>query len=113
MHASFLAALSSLESRCRNPSARARRSWRFTFGAVEAGQAGMNRAPVRIITPRGRSNEAGAAKDLTAQLLPQLEEYTGIPYPFGKLDHLALLEGPFGATEYPGLITYQQRILLA
>src|SRR6516225_4390710 len=36
-----------------------------------------------------------------------------MPYPWEKLDHLALVEGAFGATENPGLITYQEQILLA
>jgi alanyl aminopeptidase len=83
------------------------------FDVVNAGRAGKNGVPVRIITPRGRAIEATAARGSTTQLLARLEEYTGIPYPFEKLDHLALLDGVFGATEYPGLITYQQRMLLA
>src|SRR5262249_43712508 len=83
------------------------------FEVVDAGRAGENSVPVRIITPRGRASEAAAAREATPRLLSQLEEYTGIPYPFDKLDHLALIEGAFGAIENPGLITYQQRILLA
>ncbi|HTM52126.1 MAG TPA: M1 family aminopeptidase [Bryobacteraceae bacterium] len=82
------------------------------FDVVAAGRAGKNGVPVRIITPRGRSRQAAAARDLTADLLPRLETYTGIAYPFEKLDHLAALGSFFGATEYPGLITYQDDILL-
>jgi alanyl aminopeptidase len=82
------------------------------FDVVAAGRAGKNGVPVRIITPRGRSREAAAALDLTADLLPRIETYTGIAYPFEKLDHLAALGSFFGATEYPGLITYQDDILL-
>ncbi len=83
------------------------------FEVVDDGRAGKSGAPVRIVTPRGRKREAMSARGRTAELVEWLEEYTGIEYPFEKLDHLALLEGTFGATEYPGLITYQQRILLA
>lgn len=83
------------------------------FDVVDAGGAGQNRIPVRIITPHGRAAEAAAAKTATPEILARLEQYTGIPYPWDKLDHLALLDLPFGATENPGLITYRDRILLA
>ena len=79
---------------------------------MPAGQ-GRIRSPVRIITPHARAAEAAYARAAAPELLARLEEYTGIPYPFGKLDHIALLEGAFGAVENPGLITYQQRTLLA
>jgi alanyl aminopeptidase len=46
-------------------------------------------------------------------LLPREEAYTGIPYPWDKLDHIAVLDLPFGATENPGLITYRDSQLLA
>jgi alanyl aminopeptidase len=40
-------------------------------------------------------------------VLPRLEAYTGIPYPFAKLDHLAIPASDFSAVENPGLITYR------
>ena len=83
------------------------------FEIVEAGRAGKNRIPIRIVTPRGRAAEAAAARAATPQLLERLEEYTGIPYPFDKLDQVALIAGAFGAIENPGLITYRQQVLLA
>jgi alanyl aminopeptidase len=83
------------------------------FDVVDAGVAGQNKVPVRIITPRGRGSEAGPASRATPLILERLEQYTGIPYPWDKLDHLALLDLPFGATENPGLITYRSDLLLA
>ena len=68
---------------------------------------------IRVITAKGLANEGKAAAQATVAVLPRLEAYTGIPYPFGKLDHVALPEGAFGAVENPGLITYRQRGLLA
>jgi len=82
------------------------------FDVVDAGVAGQKRIPVRIITPRNRASEAGSASRATAELLPLLEQYTGIPYPWDKLDHLAVLE-MHGAEENPGLITYRAEELLA
>jgi cytosol alanyl aminopeptidase len=83
------------------------------FEVVDAGVAGEKKIPVRIITPRGRAVEATAARAATPQILAWLEQYTGIPYPWDKLDHIAVLATPFGATENPGLITYDDRLLLA
>ena len=83
------------------------------FDVADAGVAGRKQIPVRIITPRGRAAEAVAARAATPEILARLEEYTGIPYPWDKLDHIALLDMPFGATENPGLITYRDQILLA
>jgi alanyl aminopeptidase len=83
------------------------------FDAVAAGVAGQKRVPVRIIVPRGRAAEAAAPSAATPDILTRLEQYTGIPYPWDKLDHLAVLNMPFGATENPGLITYRDRLLLA
>jgi cytosol alanyl aminopeptidase len=68
---------------------------------------------INVITPRGHGEEGKAAAQATVDVLPRLENYTGIPYAFGKLDHVALPEGAFGAVENPGLITYRQRGLLA
>jgi alanyl aminopeptidase len=83
------------------------------FDVVDAGRAGKKQIPVRIITPRGRAADAESARAATPAILSRLEDYTGIPYPWEKLDHLALVKGAFGAVENPGLITYQEGILLA
>jgi alanyl aminopeptidase len=83
------------------------------FDVVEGGVAGRNAVPVRILTPHGRGREADGARGATADILARLEAYTGIPYPWRKLDHLAVLDMPYGAVENPGLITYRDRLLLA
>lgn len=83
------------------------------FDIVDAGRAGRKQVPVRIITPHGRAGDAEAARVATSAILSRLEDYTGSAYPWDKLDHLALVEGAFGAVENPGLITYQESILLA
>jgi alanyl aminopeptidase len=81
------------------------------FDVYDGGIAGHG-TPVRVITPKGHADEGQAAAQATAAILPRLEAYTGIPYAFGKLDHLALPAGAFGAVENPGLITYRTRNLL-
>ena len=51
--------------------------------------------------------------DLHAAALAWLEEYTGIPYPFGKFDFVAVPSFQFGGMEHPGAILYNaERLLL-
>jgi cytosol alanyl aminopeptidase len=79
---------------------------------VYAGQSAGHGTAVRAITPKGEAAEGQPAADTTVTVLPRLEEYTGIPYAFGKLDHLALADAGFGAVENPGLIVYLAREML-
>jgi|SRR5665213_203761 len=81
------------------------------FDVYDGGVAGHG-TPIRVITAKGHAAEGHAAAQATAAILPRLEAYTGIPYAFGKLDHLALPAGAYGAVENPGLITYRTRNLL-
>lgn len=81
------------------------------FDVFQGSRAGHD-TPVRVITAKGHAEEGKAAAQATVAVLPRLEAYTGIPYAFGKLDHLALPEGTFGAVENPGLITYRETGLL-
>jgi aminopeptidase N len=50
--------------------------------------------------------------DLHASALAWLEEYTGIPYPWGKFDFLLVPSFQFGGMEHPGAIFYNASGLL-
>jgi aminopeptidase N len=50
--------------------------------------------------------------DLHAAALHWLEEYTAIPYPFGKFDLVAIPSFQFGGMEHPGAILYNASSLL-
>ena len=50
--------------------------------------------------------------DLHAQSLEALERYTGIAYPFGKLDFALVPAFPFGAMEHAGNIAYNAESVL-
>jgi aminopeptidase N len=50
--------------------------------------------------------------DLHARALAWLEEYTGIPYPWGKFDFVLILSFQFGGMEHPGAIFYNSSTLL-
>jgi alanyl aminopeptidase len=84
------------------------------FDFVSAGTAGRNKAPVRIVVPKGRSAEAKYAAEVTATILSRLEDYFGIPYPYEKADQVAIPDtAGFGAMENVGMVTYAENILLA
>jgi alanyl aminopeptidase len=84
------------------------------FDLVDAGQAGKKGTRVRVATPRGRGARAAFAVQTAAGLLARLEEYFGTPYPYEKLDLVAVPHlVSFGAMENAGLITFSERILLA
>jgi len=68
--------------------------------------------PMRVITAKGHASEARAAVEATAAVLPRLEAYTGVAYPFPKLEHVALPEEQFTAVENAGMITYRAKSLL-
>ena len=84
------------------------------FDLVDAGVAGKGRTPVRIAVPRGRADRARYAARLTPELLVRLEDYFGIPYPYDKLDVVAVPQlVSFSAMENAGLITFVEGSLLA
>ena len=84
------------------------------FDFVPAGYAGVNRAPVRIVTPKGHASEAQYAAEVTATILTRLENYFGIPFPYEKSDQVAIpVTYGFGAMENAGMVTYAQDILLS
>ncbi|HXO20145.1 MAG TPA: M1 family aminopeptidase, partial [Thermoanaerobaculia bacterium] len=68
--------------------------------------------PGRIVTVRGQSHLAAYAAATTPALLHALEGYFGRPYPFAKLDLIAVPEFWPGAMENAGAITFFDRVLL-
>jgi len=81
------------------------------FELVDAGKTARSSVPVRIVTPRGQAAQARYAAQVTATLLDRLEEYFGSPYPYEKVDCIAVpLFG--GAMENPGLITFSSALIL-
>jgi cytosol alanyl aminopeptidase len=72
---------------------------------VDAGSAAAKHTPIRIIVPRGRGAEAEYVAHTTPEILNLLEKYFGIPYPYEKLDEVAIPLADY-AMEHPGLVTY-------
>jgi alanyl aminopeptidase len=67
--------------------------------------------PLRGISARGRGDSLRFALANTATMLLALENYFRIPYPYEKLDLVAVV-GFSGAMENAGLITYDEYTLL-
>jgi len=78
---------------------------------VDAGTAGKKKTRIRIVVPHGRSAEAKYAVETTPAIVNLLEGYFGIPYPYDKLDEVAIPLAGY-AMEHPGLVTYGARIII-
>jgi cytosol alanyl aminopeptidase len=68
--------------------------------------------PVRIVTVQGQKGLTGYTAETTPKLLAALERWFGMPYPFAKLDLIAVPEFAYGAMENPGAITFREDVLL-
>jgi alanyl aminopeptidase len=82
------------------------------FEIVDLGKVGRKRTPVRIFTVKGKTNEAVFAAQAIPELLRRLEDYYDLPYPYPKLDQLAMPQFQ-GAMENAGLIIHDETILLS
>lgn len=67
---------------------------------------------LRGIAPKGRGAELAFALEVAAAELVLLERWFGLPYPYDKLDHVAVPDFTHGAMENAGLITYREAALL-
>ena len=78
---------------------------------IDAGKAGEGGIAVGVIVPQRLVPQAGWAKEITPRILPRLEGWFGIAYPFDKLDVIAVPLAR-GAMENVGLVTYGSTLLL-
>jgi puromycin-sensitive aminopeptidase len=69
--------------------------------------------PVRIAAVAGKLRLTAYAAEVARHALSFLIDYFGIPYPSGKLDHVAVPDFAAGAMENLGCITYRESLLLA
>jgi len=68
--------------------------------------------PMRIVATKGSGELTAAAVRETPKLLASLERWFAQPYPYEKLDLIAVPEYWPGAMEHPGAITFAEPILL-
>jgi len=87
----------------------------YTVGPYEATPvvSTPSRVPVRVFLPRGMAAKGIFARDAHARSLTYLEDYTAIPYPYGKVDAIGIPDFEAGAMENPGAITYRLTAIAA
>jgi alanyl aminopeptidase len=68
--------------------------------------------PLRAVTTKGRASLTGLALQTAAALVGRLGRYFDFPYPYPKLDLVAVPDFAAGAMENPGLITFRDALLL-
>jgi aminopeptidase N len=82
----------------------------FAAGKFSIEQAQRNGRTFRMVHRETDAKKVArnrdALFDLHAAALEWLEEYTGIPYPFGKFDFFLVPAFQFGGMEHPGAVFY-------
>jgi alanyl aminopeptidase len=81
------------------------------FEFVDAGKT-RNNVPIRIVVPKGRTGDAAWPVESTRPIIDLLEDYFGSPYPYDKVDMVAVSVFNAGAMENAGLITFRQSLIL-
>ena len=71
-----------------------------------------NPLPLRGIAVKGKGDQLDYALEGTNAIVTALESYFGIPYPWAKLDIIAVPDFSAGAMENAGAITYRESLLL-
>jgi alanyl aminopeptidase len=82
------------------------------YGVIPPNEIRQRPLPLRAITARGQGERLEYALRNTQGLLEVLERYFGTPYPYAKLDLIAMPTSFGGAMENPGAITYDEYLLL-
>ena len=79
------------------------------FDVVDGPAGGV---PLRTLTVRGKGGLAGYALQRTPRILAALADYFGRPYPYAKLDLVAVPDFAAGAMENAGLVTFRDTLVL-
>ena len=86
----------------------------LVIGPVVASEAvDVRGVPVRTWATHEKRHLTAFAQETAAAVLPRLEDYFGLPYPFGKLDQIGVPDFEAGAMENAGAITFREVALLA
>ncbi|MFW6197666.1 MAG: M1 family metallopeptidase, partial [Myxococcota bacterium] len=79
---------------------------------MEANEVRDRPLPLRGVAVRGKGPQLERALAETPAILASLERYLGRPYPYAKLDVVAVPDFASGAMENVGLVTFRDTLLL-
>lgn len=84
----------------------------LAVGPFDVREGAAEPVKIRVITTRGRAGLGTAALEAAQVSVRALGSYFDRPYPYSKLDLLAVPDFGYGAMENAGLITFRDDILL-
>ena len=84
----------------------------LAVGDFDVREGAKSPVPIRLVTVKGKSALGESALEAAAGLVKQLGDYFALPYPFPKLDLVAVPDFAAGAMENPGLVTFREEIIL-
>ncbi|MGH7803922.1 MAG: M1 family metallopeptidase, partial [Candidatus Binatia bacterium] len=85
----------------------------LAVGPLEASQVRMCGAtPIRVWHVPGKGDLVDFSLEAAAESLRRLEDYFAIPYPYGKLDLVAVPDFEAGAMENAGAVFFRETLLL-
>jgi len=82
------------------------------YGMIPPNDVRDRDVPLRAIAAKGQGKNLKYALEHTPGILTALEEFFGTPYPYRKLDLIAVPTSFGGAMENAGAITYDEYLLL-
>lgn len=80
--------------------------------AIPANTLRPQPVPFRGFAPAGKGDQLKVAMDATDEMVTWQEAYFDYPYPYGKLDIIAVPDFAYGAMENAGAIIYRESALL-
>jgi alanyl aminopeptidase len=84
----------------------------FAVGDLDVRDGPTSPVPIRLVSTKGKAALGDFALDAASGIVKKLGDYFALPYPFAKLDLLAVPDFAAGAMENPGLITFREELVL-
>ncbi|MBL8720482.1 MAG: ERAP1-like C-terminal domain-containing protein [Myxococcales bacterium] len=85
----------------------------FAVGELDVREGPLvGKTPTRLIATAGKAKLGALSLATTAKVLAALEGWFGRPYPYDKLDVVAVPDFGAGAMENAGLVTFREELLL-
>jgi alanyl aminopeptidase len=84
----------------------------FAVGDFDVDVAAESPVPIRLIRPKGKPGTVSLPLAMSGDLLKILADFFDYPYPFAKLDLLAIPHFRWASLESPGLLGIRESMLL-